>query len=71
MAKLMQHVHSDPIPRDSRLVLVQVGWLGATGEVYPLNDQPMDDREPGSFTPLYIAIGVWENLGDGKYGIKD
>jgi hypothetical protein len=49
----------------------QIGWIGATGEVYVVDDQPMDDREPGGFHPLYIQIGVWEHLGDGKYGIKD
>lgn len=62
---------SAPLPRDNNLVLVQVGWLGATGSVYELHDQPLDGREPGSFTPLYIAVGVWEDLGDGHYAIKD
>jgi hypothetical protein len=59
------------LPRDSDAVMAQVGWIGQSGYVYALDDQPRDAREPGGYSPLYIQIGVWENLGDGKYGIKD
>lgn len=51
--------------------MAQVGWIGQTGEVYALGDPPFDNREPGGFSPLYISVGVWEYLGDNKYGIKD
>ena len=71
MPTLAQHIHGPTLPRDSNLALAQVGWIGATGEVYALDDQPRDGREPGSYSPLYLALGVWEHLGDGKYGIKD
>lgn len=61
------------IPREHSLnkVLAQVGWIGQSGQVYALDDQPMDGREPGSFQPLYIQIGTWEDLGAGRFGIKD
>jgi hypothetical protein len=68
---LKNHRHGPTVPRESNLVLKQIGWLGQTGQVYAYDDQPMDSREPGSFTPLYFAVGVWEDLGDGQYGIKD
>jgi hypothetical protein len=71
MPILSQNKHFDPIPRSSTLAMVQVGWIGATGEVYALNDPPYDQREPGSFSPLYMSIGCWEDLGDGHYAIKD
>lgn len=71
-ALVRMHQHGPTLPRGNNLALVQVGWLGQTGATYDLDDQPLDgDREPGSFTPLYIAVGVWEDLGDGHYGIKD
>lgn len=52
--------------------MAQVGWLGhKAGGVYALADQPLDGREPGGFSPLYIQIGTWEDLGDGKWGIRE
>lgn len=68
---MRMHQHGPVLPSDSNLAIAQVGWLGETGTVYELDDQPLDVREPGSFTPLYIAVGVWEDLGDGHFGIKD
>lgn len=67
------HQHGDVIDRErsASVALAQVGWIGQSGGVYALNDQPMDGREPGSFQPLYISVGTWEDLGDGHYGIKD
>lgn len=59
------------LSHDSRAVMAQVGWAGHTGSVYALDDEPRDRREPGGYTPLYIQIGIWEHLGDGRYGIKD
>jgi hypothetical protein len=59
------------LAHNSRAVMSQVGWLGHSGSVYALADEPRDRREPGGYSPLYIQIGVWEYLGDGKYGIKD
>lgn len=41
------------------MALAQVGWIGQTGEVYALHDPPMDSREPGSFSPLYMQVGVY------------
>jgi hypothetical protein len=71
MPTLAQSKHGSALPHDSNLAISQVGWLGATGEVYALDDPPYDSREPGSFTPLYMAVGVWEDLGDDHFGIKD
>lgn len=59
------------LPATDRPVMRQVGWLGQTGAVYELDDEPNDGREPGSYGPLYVQIGVWEDLGAGKWGIKD
>jgi hypothetical protein len=71
MAKLVQHQHLKPLPRDANPVMCQLGWVGASGTVYALDDQPLDGREGGSYSPLYIRIGTWEDLGNGKWGIKD
>jgi hypothetical protein len=57
------------LPRDSRAVMRQIGWLGHTGAVYAMDADP-SRKEKGGYSPLYIQIGVWEYLGDGKYGIK-
>lgn len=59
------------LAHNSKAVMSQVGWLGHTGSVYALDDVPRDRREPAGYAPLYLQIGVWEHLGDGKYGIKD
>lgn len=68
---LSPSTHAPVVPSADRPVIAQVGWLGASGAVYALDDQPLDGREPGSFSPLYIRVGTWEDLGDGKWGIKD
>lgn len=56
---------------NSRAVMAQVGWLGHSGSVYALDDEPHDQRERGGYAPIYLQVGRWEYLGDGKYGIKD
>ena len=71
MTQLVQHRHAKPLPRDANPVMAQVGWLGASGTVYALGDSPSDGRERGSYSPIYIQIGTWEDLGDGRRGIKD
>jgi hypothetical protein len=71
MTTLSLSKHALVVPSRDRPVIAQVGWLGATGTVYALDDQPLDGREPGSFSPLYIRVGTWEHLGDGHWGIKD
>lgn len=58
------------LPWDSPAVMRQIGWVGQTGMVYAMDAEP-SRKEKGSYQPLYIQIGVWEYLGDGKYGIKD
>lgn len=52
-------------------VMVQVGWLGATGEVYPLNEPPKSNQEPGSYAPLYMSIGQYELNEEYQYVIHD
>lgn len=59
------------LPHYYRPVMRQIGWLGQTGAVYEFDDAPYDGREPGGFSPLYIQVGTWEDLGDGHWGIKD
>lgn len=51
-------------------VLQQVGYLGASGTFYP-NGAKVSEHEPGGWSEMYISVGVWQDLGDGHYGIKD
>ena len=66
---------SETIPhaRSKDMVLRQIGWIGhRDGTIYRLDDHPLSDgREGGGVSPLYETIGLWEDLGDGHYGIKD
>ena len=48
----------------------QIGWLGHSRRVYGLDEDP-SRTENGGFTPLYIQTGTWEDLGEGRLGIKD
>lgn len=68
---LSLHKQGPRLAHNSKQVMSQIGWVGQTGSVYAIDDEPRDSREPGSYQPLYISVGVWEYLGDGKYGIKD
>lgn len=51
-------------------VMNQIGWLGHSRRVYGLDEDP-SRTENGGFTPLYIQTGTWEDLGEGRLGIKD
>jgi hypothetical protein len=53
MTILSQSIHLDHV--HPKYGVEQVGWIGQTGNVYALDDPPYDDREPGSFAPLYQA----------------
>lgn len=70
---LRASAHGGAVPRESseNAVMAQVGWLGFTGMIYELADEPRDFREPGGYSPLYIQIGVWEELEPGVWSIKD
>ena len=68
--RLPMHVGRS-VARGSEVALSQVGWLGQTGTVYALDDEPRDCREPGSYAPLLIQIGTWVDLGGGHYAIKE
>lgn len=42
----------------SRVWQRQVGWLGASGNVYRFDEEPNARAdEPGGYSPLYIDIG--------------
>jgi hypothetical protein len=75
MSNLKAHIHAAPLPAHDRPVMVQVGWLGhRDGTVYGLHEDPLERhaREHSfGMSPLYIQIGSWEHLGDGKMGIRD
>ena len=71
MPTLRQSIHGNPLPHDDKHAMAQVGWIGQTGNVYGLDDQPYDSREPGGFSPLYIAVGMWTQIGDGGWVIDD
>lgn len=52
-------------------VLLQVGWISLyQGEVYKLDAVPTEALREG-IAPIYVQIGSWEDLGEGKFGIKD
>lgn len=70
MSKLAMHIQGKPLAPNNKQVMVQVGWLGATGEIYEL-DEPPYNIEKGSFTPLYISIGVYELNEEYQYVIHD
>jgi hypothetical protein len=59
-----------PLPPESRPVMAQIGWMGAKGAVYALDDEPRDEREPGSYRPLYVQLGEWV-VADGKWIIGE
>jgi len=68
---LKLHEHGRVLPHDSRAAMAQVGWLGASGTIYPLHKGPARGEEPASFTALYIQLGVWEEIEPGHWAIKD
>jgi hypothetical protein len=59
-----------PLPPDSRPVMAQIGWVGQSGAVYALGDEPHDRREPGSYRPLYVQLGERVDAG-GKWIIRE
>ena len=65
---IAQHKHKPVLSHGDQHAMAQVGWIGGSGRVYGLDD---DINEPANFTPLYIAVGMWEDLGEGRWGIKD
>ncbi len=73
MSKLRQDTHGKPLPPNNKQVIVQVGWLGASGEVYPYGTTHSEiaKTETASYTPLYISIGMYELSEDYQYLIKD
>lgn len=65
--------HGGVLPREitGNAALAQIGWLGFTGMIYELRDEPKDWREPGGYQPLYIQVGVWEELEPGAWSVRD
>ena len=51
-------------------VLAQVGWRGATGIVYGIDDEPIGN-ERGSYSPLYVQVGTWVVAEPAKYMIAE
>jgi hypothetical protein len=49
----------------------QVGWLGQTGTVYPLDGPSPSLSEPGSYQPIYIQIGTWREIEPGTWIIDE
>lgn len=66
-------VQGQPLPPNNKQVMVQVGWLGQTGEVYPFHTQHsvIAQTEKGSYAPLYMSIGQYELNDDYQYTIHD
>lgn len=38
-----------------KVVFRQVGWLGQTGRMYPMGENP-SETERGGFSPMYVQI---------------
>lgn len=53
---------SEALPHDSPAAMAQIGWLGNSGETYPLGTplSEIHEKEPASYRPLYIQIGEWQ-----------
>lgn len=62
IGELAHHIHGDVLSKDNRLALVQVGWLGQTGQVYGYHEDPRK-TEGGGYSPLYIAVGQFDEEG--------
>jgi hypothetical protein len=68
---------SEDIPRERsrNMVLRQVGWIGQSGQFYPIDGDVSNER--AGFAPVYQQAGVWELLtvpgerSHPRYGIKD
>lgn len=71
MERLGEHGPTIPRQQSTNMALAQIGWVGQTGAVYPMGSAPTRDQEPGSYGPLLISVGVWEDLGDDSWGIRD
>jgi len=73
MSNLNMSIQGEPLPPNNKQVMVQVGWLGATGEVYPFKTthQEIGETEKGSYAPLYMSIGQYELNEDYQYVIHD
>jgi hypothetical protein len=73
MSKLSMSIQSEPLLPNNKQVMVQVGWLGQTGEVYPLHiaHGEIAKTEKGSYAPIYMPIGQWELNQDYQYVIHD
>lgn len=70
MSKLAMHIQGKPLAPNNKQVMVQVGWLGQSGEVYALAEPPYG-IEKGSFAPLYMSIGTYELNEEYQYVIHD
>lgn len=73
MGKLAMHIQGKPLEPNNKQVMVQVGWLGQTGEVYPLETThgEIAKTEKGSYAPLYMSVGTYELNEDYQYVIHD
>lgn len=69
--RLAMSIHRAPLPASDRPAMAQVGWLGQTGAVYALASPPSKSSEPGSYTPLYMQIGVWVEVEPGTWVIAE
>lgn len=51
-----------PLPKTSKAVMQQVGWLGQTGRFYPWGTPITEIHryETASYEPVYHQIGEWE-----------
>jgi hypothetical protein len=71
MSKLEMSTQGKPLSVYNKDVMVQIGWLGQTGEVYKLHRPPTSEEEPGSYTPIYMSIGQWEGNEEDGWTIHD
>lgn len=61
--KITPDYNATPTQPESKAAYIQVGWLGLSGEVYPIGHTV---TEP-SYSPLYIQIGTYEQNDKGQW----
>jgi hypothetical protein len=73
MSSLQLNNHAEPLDRNSKAAVAQVGWLGNTGAVYPWGT-PLDEihkHETGWYTALYVQIGEWEKDNKSNWHVEE
>lgn len=66
MSKIKPNYSATPTAPESTAAYIQVGWLGLSGEVYPIGHKFTE----ASYSPLYIQIGEYEKNENGDWVLE-